>query len=118
MLRIFLIFIYILMAGIFVVGYWKMYQKAGQPGWSVLVPIYNLYILTKIAGVPSWHLLLMLIPLVQLYSYAVICNGVSKNFEQGSGFAVGLFFLNAFFAAILGYGDATYSPAGSRPMPS
>ena len=31
------------------VGMWKMFEKAGQPGWGCIIPIYNLYLLTKIA---------------------------------------------------------------------
>jgi hypothetical protein len=32
------------------VGMWKVFVKAGHPGWAAIVPIYNLYILTQIAG--------------------------------------------------------------------
>jgi fructose-specific phosphotransferase system IIC component len=37
-----------------IIGGWKMFEKAGQPGWAILVPIYNAYILLKIAGRPGW----------------------------------------------------------------
>ena len=39
-------------------GWWKMFEKAGQPGWAAIIPIYNLYILLKIAGRPGWWLIL------------------------------------------------------------
>lgn len=33
---------------------WKLYVKAGQAGWSVLVPIYNMYIYGVIAKQDTW----------------------------------------------------------------
>ena len=36
---------------------WKVFTKAGHPGWACLIPIYNIYILCKIAGRPGWWLL-------------------------------------------------------------
>jgi hypothetical protein len=32
---------------------WRVFQKAGQPGWACIIPIYNVYIMTKIAGKPG-----------------------------------------------------------------
>src|ERR1700690_1558250 len=46
-----------------IVCLWKVYQKAGQPGWASIIPIYNAYILLKIAGRPGWWLLLYFVPL-------------------------------------------------------
>jgi len=61
----FLIFMLVI-AVIFIIGMWKTFVKAGQPGWAAIIPIYNAYILTQIAGRPGWWVLLMLIPLVGL----------------------------------------------------
>ena len=47
-----------------VVGMWKAFAKAGQPGWAVLIPIYNIYVMCKIAGRPGWWVFLFLVPLV------------------------------------------------------
>lgn len=41
-----------------VVGLWKMFQKAGKPGWPSLIPIYNTYILCEITGVSPWWLVI------------------------------------------------------------
>ena len=48
-----------------IAGLWKTFSKAGQPGWAAIIPIFNVYILLKVAGRPGWWLLLYLIPLVQ-----------------------------------------------------
>jgi hypothetical protein len=37
-------------AVVVIVGMWKVFEKAGQTGWAILIPIYNAYILLKIAG--------------------------------------------------------------------
>jgi len=43
---------------------WKIFAKAGEPGWACLVPIYNTCVWLKIAGKPMWWILLLFIPLV------------------------------------------------------
>ena len=91
-----------------IVGLWFVFQKAGEPGWAAIIPIYNYLIGIKIAGKPWWYILLMLIPVVNLVIYIIILNGISKNFGKGPGFTVGLFFLRFIFIPILGFGDAKY----------
>jgi hypothetical protein len=46
---------------------WKIFEKAGRPGWEAIIPLYSAYILLKIVGKPGWWLLLYLIPFVILY---------------------------------------------------
>ena len=89
---------------------WKIFTKAGQPGWAVLIPIYNAYILLKIAGKPGWWLLLMFIPLVNLVVGILAIAGLSANFGKGGGFVIGLLLLPFIFYAILGFGSAEYNP--------
>ena len=95
---------------------WKVFSKAGQPGWAVLIPFYNLYILCKIAGRPGWWLLLLLIPFVQLIFMIILDIDIAKNFGKGAGFGVGLLFLPFIFFPILGFGSATYQGAGPPPL--
>ena len=56
-----------------IVSYWKVFEKAGQPGWGVLIPIYNILLLLKIAGKPGWWILLYLIPLVNIVIGIIVC---------------------------------------------
>lgn len=37
-----------------VVAMWKIFSKAGEAGWKSLIPIYNVYIYFKIAGMKNW----------------------------------------------------------------
>jgi len=97
-----------------IVAFWKVYAKAGQPGWAVLIPIYNVYVLLKIAGKPGWWLLLFLIPLVNLIIAILVAIEVAKAFGHGAGFGLGLAFLGFIFYPILGFGSSTYTkPAGA-----
>jgi hypothetical protein len=91
-----------------IVGAWYMFEKAGEPGWAAIIPIYNYLIAIKIAGKQWWYILLMLIPLVNLVVYIIILNGLAKNFGKGTGFTVGLFFFRFIFIPILGFGNAVY----------
>ncbi|MCK9421779.1 MAG: DUF5684 domain-containing protein [Bacteroidales bacterium] len=91
-----------------IVGAWFMFEKAGEPGWAAIIPIYNYLVGIKIAGKPWWYILLMLIPLVNLFIYIIILNGLAKNFGKGTGFTVGLFFFRFIFVPILGFGKSVY----------
>ena len=96
-------------AVVFIVGFWKVFEKAGQPGWAVLIPFYNTYILLKIAGRPGWWLLLCLIPFVNIAIAVVLAIDVAKAFGQSAVFGVLLlFFLSGIGYLVLGFGDYRY----------
>lgn len=97
-----------------IAGMWMVYQKAGQPGWAVLVPIYNVYVLTQIVGRPWWWLLLMFIPIVSLLVAVALMIDLAKAFGKGIGFALGLIFLGPIFCCILGFGSAQYQGPPNR----
>jgi hypothetical protein len=97
-------------AVISIVGCWKMFVKARQPGWGILIPIYNQYLMIKIAGRPGWWLILMFIPLVNIIVGIVVLADIARNFGKGVGFVLGLLFLPFIFYPILGFGDAKYRP--------
>lgn len=109
-------FIFAGVVGIFmIIATWFMYEKAGQPGWAAIIPIYNVLILLKVAGKPWWWIfgiLLGIIPfagIVLVIVWAVLVwHGVSKNFGKDAGFTVGLLLLSIVFVPILAWGDAQY----------
>ncbi|MFZ4521160.1 MAG: DUF5684 domain-containing protein [Bacteroidales bacterium] len=92
-----------------IAGAWLMFQKAGEPGWAAIIPIYNYMIGIKISGKPWWYILLMFIPVVNVFAYIMVMDGLAKSFSKGTGFTVGLIFLRFVFIPILGFGDAVYS---------
>ena len=90
------------------IAQWKVFVKAGQPGWASLIPIYNIYILTKIAGKPGIWVLWMIIPIVNIVFAIWLTNMLSKSFGHDEGFTVGLLLLGFIFWPILGFGDSKY----------
>ncbi len=99
-----------------VAAMWKVFSKAGQPGWAALIPIVNVYFLCKVAGRPGWWLILMLIPLVNFIILIILDIDVAKNFGKGAGFGIGLLLLPFIFFPILGFGSAQYQ--GAPPPPA
>ena len=103
--------IIVLYLGMFIVliaAMWKVFEKAGRPGWEAIVPIYNIYILLKIVGKPGWWLILFLIPIVNFVFVIWTYNMLSKSFGKDEGFTIGLVLLSFIFLPILGFGDAKY----------
>ena len=94
-----------------IAGAWKIFVKAGQPGWAVLIPIYNLFVLCKIAGKPGWWVILFFIPIANFVVQILVSLALAEKFGKGVGFGLGLAFLNAIFYPILGFGDAQYQGA-------
>jgi hypothetical protein len=89
-----------------IVGMWKMFVKAGKPGWAAIVPFYNAYVMLQIAGKPGWWLLLFIIPFVNLVFIVLALIALAKAFGQSGWFS--LLFLIGIGYLILGFGNAKY----------
>jgi hypothetical protein len=96
---------------VMVASMWKVFTKAGEPGWAAIVPIYNLIVLLKISSKPIWWIVLFLIPLVNIVMLVLTNIGLAQNFGKGAGFGLGLAFLSPIFYPMLAFGDATYRPS-------
>ena len=92
-----------------IVALWKIFIKAGQPGWASIIPVYNFYVLLVVAGKPGWWLVLMFIPLVHIVIAILMSLGIANNFGKDTGFGVGLAFLPFIFFPILAFSDAKYA---------
>jgi uncharacterized membrane protein len=101
--------VYVAVAVFLIVAMWKVFVKAGQPGWACIVPLYNAYKMLKIAGKPGWWLVLLFIPLVDIVVAILTYIEIARKFGQSDAFAVGLIFLPFIFFPILGFGRATYT---------
>lgn len=106
---------------------WKILNKAGEPGWKILIPVYNLYIMYKIAWKTSMFWIMMgitvfsfIMTLVGVAFLTYICAiaamvigiiyivKLAKAYGKDGGFAVGLILLSPIFMMILGFGSAKY----------
>ena len=103
-----------LIAAFYIYTYWRIFEKAGQPGWAILIPIYNALIILRIVGKPWWWILLYLIPGVNFVIGIWVINLLSISFGKGVGFTFGLIFLSPIFYPILAFSNSEYQgPAGS-----
>ena len=97
-----------------IVAKWKVNTKAGQPGWACLVPVYNLYVELRIAGMsPLWLLALLACGVGYVIPWIICQIKTAERFGQGVGFGIGLILLNQIFTLILAFGDAKY--VGEQP---
>jgi hypothetical protein len=105
----------LLIALLVIVAMWKVFTKAGRPGWAAIIPIYNMYVWCKIVGRPGWWVILMLIPLVNIIIGIIVCIDLAKSFGKGAGFGIGIALLGIIFLPILGFGRAQYQgPSASQ----
>ena len=91
-----------------VASMWRIFTKAGKPGWASIIPIYNSVVQLEIVRKPWWWLLLMLIPYVGVVWSVWTMNLLCKSFGKSSAFTIGVIFLPFIFLPILAYGDSTY----------
>jgi uncharacterized protein DUF5684 len=90
---------------------WKIFVKAGEPGWAAIIPIYNAIVILKIVGRPIWWIVLLLIPFVNLIVGFIVAFDLAKAFGKGAGFALGMIFLAPIFYPVLAWSDAKYQGA-------
>jgi hypothetical protein len=103
--------IYLIIVVFEIAAVWKVFVKAGKPGWGAIIPIYNSYLLCKIANRPGWWVILMFIPIVNIVIAIIVLHDLSKGFGHGAGFTVGLILLSFIFFPILGFGASQYRGA-------
>ncbi len=108
------IIIYLAIIVLEIAALWKVFVKAGKPGWAVIIPVYNLIVLLEIVGKPLWWIILFIIPFVNYIFLIWTINLVSKSFGKDVGFTLGLIFLAPIFWPILGFGSAEYKGPAAK----
>ena len=91
-----------------IASYWKIFEKADQPSWAVLIPIYNLIVLMKIIDKPWWWALLCIIPYLGIIWFIWSNNLMVKRFGKTEAFTIGIFLLAPIFLPILAFGNSKY----------
>jgi hypothetical protein len=100
----------LVMIVIMIISMWKIFSKAGKPGWAAIVPIYNLIVFLEVAGKPLWWIVMFFIPLVNIVFSIMALAALFKNFGKGAGWVVGAIFLPFIFYPMLAFGSAEYEP--------
>ncbi len=118
---------------------WKIFEKAGEPGWKCLIPIYNAYVYMKICWEGKYFWFMILLPIIPIVLLAIAASSrstglagvtgflnivayiavavisiiamvkLSKRFGKSGAFALGLIFLSPIFTAILAFDSSTYN---------
>jgi hypothetical protein len=109
-----MLIVWLVVAVLVIAGLWKTFVKAGEPGWGAIIPIYNTYLIIKIAGRPWWWLLLVLfIPIVDIIIMLIVSIDVAKNFGHGAGYGVLLWLFSPIMYLVLGFGSDEYRPVNA-----
>lgn len=97
---------------VILVSMWKIFKKAGRPGWAALIPFYNTYTLFDIVYGKGWRMLFMLIPFFNIYIGIKLYIDLAHIYGQSTAFGIGLLLLCPVFLCILGFGSARYTGNG------
>jgi len=104
---IFLVFLAVVV--LMLVSAWKVFTKAGKPGWAVIIPIYNLVVMLQIAKLPIWTVVLFFVPVVNAIWAIYMTSRVAHLFGKGGGFTLGMIVLPFIFYPILAFGKSVYT---------
>jgi hypothetical protein len=104
----FLSFVYLIILVLIIVSFWKIFEKAGKPGWAAIIPIYNIIVWLEILGRPIWWIILLLIPFVNIFVVIYFSHLTSKAFGKDIVMTILLLFLPFVGYPILAFGDAKY----------
>lgn len=91
-----------------IVALWKLFVKAGKPGWHSIIPFLDLYDLVEMSGYNGWLFLLFCLPIANIVMTILVCFGLAKKFGKSGLFGLGLLLLNSIFIWILAFGSAKY----------
>lgn len=114
-----------------VIAFWKIFSKAGRPGWMSIIPLVNMHVLFGIAWKSYMFWITVGLAFVSAFAQGMsegalgtivagICTlatmaitiifnlRLAKAFGKSSGFGIGLWLLNTIFILILGLGSSQY----------
>jgi hypothetical protein len=104
-----------------IVANWRIFEKAGQPGWASIIPIYNVITLLRITGRSGWWFLGFCVPFLNLFVVIRLVFELAGAFGRGVGFGFGLLFLSPIFLPVLAFSDARYigrTAGQAAPLPA
>ena len=99
---------YVVIIVLIIAAQWRIYEKAGKPGWACLIPFYNHWVLVEIIHKPTSWFWYMLIPFVNIYFGIAAVHALSKAFGKDVGFTLLMIFVPFVAYPMLAFGDAQY----------
>jgi hypothetical protein len=122
----FFVLLYIAIIVLAIVSMWKVFTKAGKPGWAAIVPLYNYWVLAEVAGRPGWFglvaVLICAVPflgwIAALIMLLFISMDIAVKFGKSTTFGVvGLWLFSIIGFAILAFGPAKYDASRETTTP-
>jgi hypothetical protein len=105
---IFFWLLYFAVIALLIVSMWKLFVRAGKPGWASIIPIYNSVVMLEIAGKPLWWIFMLFIPFVNIVFGFLILYHFSKAYGKSDGFSIAVALLSIVFIPLLAFSDAKY----------
>jgi len=105
---IFGLLVWLVVTVLLVVALWKIFVKAGQPGWASLIPIYNTVVMLRMTGHSGWWFLGMLVPFLNFFVIIRLIFNLASVFGRSVSFGFGLLFLSPIFIMVLAFGKSRY----------
>ena len=109
---------FVVITPVFVPPMWRLFTKAGQPGWAALIPVYNWAILWNVAGFSAWNVLWFVVPVANLPAWFFLWYSVAKKFKRDTPFAVATMLLPFIFIYVLARGGSRHMDQGSPRIPA
>lgn len=111
-----ILLVLVLLVAFYIFCGWKLFAKAGKPGWAIFVPIYNIVVQFQIAKLSPWLILLYLLviipilgPILALVLNIFVSVKTCSAFGKGVGFTIGYILLGFIFMPILALDSSEYN---------
>ena len=102
-LSISIVIISLIISIVMLISLIKIFTRNRKPGWGVIIPIYNFILMSEIAEVKSIYVILLFVPIVNIYARYVIYKGIAKKYNKSSGYAVGMLLVPFIFFPMLAF---------------
>ncbi|GMU53150.1 MAG: hypothetical protein AMXMBFR33_22960 [Candidatus Xenobia bacterium] len=94
-----------------IAGMWKLFEKAGKPGWACIIPFYSAWVLMEIIGFPGYYMLIMFIPFVGALFSLYCMFKLPQVFGKDAMWGILCVLFAPIVMLMLGFGDAQYTGA-------
>lgn len=101
------IILYLAVVVLLIIGWWKLFTKAGEPGWKSIIPIYNVYTFCKIIGINFW-IFCLAIPVGLGILLSIAMGGAVTSLAAGTGTGLSAFSGLALVVMLAVYGYAIF----------
>lgn len=95
--------------GLAIASSWKLFEKAGKPGWAALIPIYNQMVKLQMVSRPSWWIFLFFLPMVNFIAYFIVSIDLAKRFGKGPLYGIAMVPFGIVLIPILAFGSSVYT---------